>query len=199
MSELIFPRPEHNTVPYGNTYVHNGYLVVAPSSPGFEKVYQGIDDDVWPIESDDNWSKFARKMGIPGHYEGVLAATYWEETFAYWQRCLEFGFQARLLLLDTRYLHPQVTGIQKNKWRRLGYDVADPLGQHSAIRHQLIGGTAPQLAGWRTQLNTAGLFGELFSAEAFIEEWYTIENRQGLVPSPPFDFVPILVATYRGT
>jgi hypothetical protein len=192
MSDSFYP-----CVPYGSSFVTNGYLVVAPTNMQFAEKYQGIEGDPWPIES-DHLREFERKMGVPRPLEGVQVATLWEETLAYWHRCLVQGVPARLLLLATRYVSPMVAMPQGN-WKRLGYDIAEPMGNHSVISHELIGGYAPQLAHWRALLNVAGLFDELDTAEAFMHERQAkvdAGDAQGIYVSPGFSFVPVLVHTF---
>jgi len=188
------PPPQETWVSYGSHFLPNGYLVAAPCWEELADVYQGIDDDQWPIESDDNLRKFLNRLGAPQALEGVEVATLWDETYAYWKRCLARGWKARLLLVSTCYTHPIVVP-PKEGWKQLGYDVAEPMGQHSVLRHEVITGTAPQLGHWRSHLNAAGLFEDLETAEAFLHERLTVAERnpQGMELSPGFQFVPVLL------
>jgi hypothetical protein len=184
----------HLSVPCAIQFTTNGYLVVAPASKQLVSEYQGIEGDQWPIESDD-LRRFARGLGVPEALEGVQVATLWEETLAYWRRCMAQGIPARLLLVSTHYAVPQVVPPE-GCWRPLGYDVAEPMGNHSVVRHELILGHAPQLSYWRSRLNGAGLFDELETVEEFLRARQAAVDRgdvQGMVLSPGFRFVPVMV------
>ncbi len=191
----------HREVPYGAEFVTNGYLVVAPSRIAHAEEYQGIDDDRWPIESErGSYEPLLRALGVPEPLEGAEVATRWNEALAYWQRCVAVRPYTRLMLLSTRYEAPRVLppGVP---WTRLGYDVADPMGNHSVLWHELIAGTAPQLAHWRPRLNAVGLFDELEVAEDFIRERRSTAergDRRGMELGAGFHFVPVLVHLYTG-
>jgi hypothetical protein len=191
---------DQTDIPYGFDFVPNGYLVAAPWTPMFADQYLGIDDAQWPVEEEDSFGDFARRVGIPGPLAGVQVATRWPETFAYWERCQAVRPQARLMLVCTRYAAPSVDP-SSGRWERLGYDVAEPLGNHSAVRHEIITGRAPQLARWRSRLNGAGLFEDLHDAEEFMRERQSAADsgqRQGIYLAEGFRFVPVLVLRFAG-
>jgi hypothetical protein len=163
-------------------------------------VYQGIDDIQWPIEADEvGLRKFTDGLEVPKALEGVQVARNWEKTYQYWMRCCSRGVMARLLLISTRYVYPCVTPSPEC-WRMLGYDVAEPMGQHSVLRHEVITGTAPQLQAWRLRLNPAGLFDSLGTAEEFLADRHLVSqtNPRGMELSPGFQFVPVLVHHFCG-
>jgi hypothetical protein len=84
-------------------------------------------------------------------------------------------------------------------WRFLGYDVADPMGTFSVLRHEIISGSAVQLAHWQTRLNAVGLFDDLATAEAFIGERSAIilTDPRGMEDAPDFWFVPVAIEQFN--
>jgi hypothetical protein len=186
-------------VPYGPDFVANGYLVAIPMNPSLRSPYLGVQDNTWPIEWEDA-RKLDVRLGIPPANQGVNVATHWGEVLPYWGRCLELGLPARLLLVSTRYLEPQVTPPDV-PWQRLGYDVAHATGNHSALAHEVVGVTAPQLQHWRARLNEAGLFEDLATAEAFLAEREELVRQgrgAGICVAHDFYFAPMLLHLYTG-
>ena len=181
---------------YGLQFVPNGYLVVASYTPESETIYQGIDDDTWPIES-DNYRKLANQLGIPRQMEGVQVATRWPETVSYWRRCNSVRYNSRLLLLRTRFSIPYII-VNRDDWQSIGYDIADPLGQHSLLKNQVISGSVHQLIKWQSYLNEHGMLDSLELSEDFLAEYNALPNRVNLPPSPQFQFVPVSVSIYLG-
>lgn len=186
-------------VPHGPDLVPNGYLVAITMNPSRSRSYLGVQDDTWPIEWKDA-RRLDLQLGIPQALQGVNVATRWEETYRYWGRCLALGLRARLLLVSTHYLSPQVIPPE-GCWRRIGYDVAHATGAHSALAHEVVGEIAPQLIHWRSRLNEAGLFEDLAAAESFLVEREVLirqGHREGIYVAPDFYFVPMLLHQYTG-
>lgn len=194
MSEGYYPEVE-----YGREFVMNGYLVVCPMSLKMADEYLGIEDDDWPIMG-DSYRRFADTMGVPEQGLGIQVATLWDRVLAYWRDCVVHGIRARLLLVSTRYLHPTVVPPVRC-WERLGYDLAEPLGSHSVVRNELIAGSAaPRIRRWRSRLNAFGLFDDLETCEAFMNERRLIieADETAGYSAPGFKFVPVLLHRYTG-
>jgi hypothetical protein len=156
--------------PYGTDFVTNGFVVVAPVKPEAVAPYRGIDADPWPTERAPSLRRLLDRLGVPGPLDGVEAATNWDEAHEYWRRCRTLSVPAHLLLVATRYLTPRVAP-PAGRWSFLGYDIAEPLGEHSLLRHEVIGNGMAALAHWRDTLNQAGLLPDLETAERFMAEW----------------------------
>lgn len=186
-------------VTYGSVFTPNGYLVLKSFTEEFGRTYQGIDDWQWPIELNDDsvYGKFMEKMGYPQQMAGVQVATNWDHTIAYFNRCIDQGIAPRLLLVSTRYVAPVVVP-PAGSWKRLGIDVAEPLGVHSVIRQELLPNTAPRLSGWRERLNSIGLFDDLATAEEYLADRSKVAQTAptGIYRSTDFVFVPVLLAKF---
>jgi hypothetical protein len=184
----------HEALDYGPSFVPNGYLVVVPYTRKLADEYQGIDDDQWPLGPED-YARLRDLLGVPPQLMGVQVATRWDRTVAYWRDCRAAGLEPRLLLVSTRYREPEIVAAEA-EWVPVGYDVAEPLGQHSAVRHELIAGPLPQLAGWRRRLNRAGLFDTVEAAEEYMADRLRVAaagERAGMELGSGFRFVPVLI------
>jgi hypothetical protein len=189
--------PHDPHLPYGTDFVTNGLVVVAAVKPEAVAPYRGIDADPWPIERAPSLRRLLNRLGVPRPLDGVEAATIWEEAHKYWRRCREMSIPARLLMVATRYLAPR-TVPPAGRWVLLGYDIAEPLGEHSLLRHEVIGRGMAALAPWRDRLNEAGLLPDLGTAERFMAEWIETAvhgDRQG--DHDGFYFVPVRLHEYE--
>jgi hypothetical protein len=194
--------PSEALVTYGSEFVPNGYLVAVPWDPAQPHLHDGISDFPWPLENDDlgQWEKLRRELGVPRSFDGVHVAGNWATTFAYFQRSRALQLDARLQLVRTRYNLPRVEPPDEC-WRFLGYDVADPMGTFSVLRHEIIAGSAVRLAHWRARLNAGGLFDDLATAEAFIAERSAVirTDPRGMETAPDMYFVPVSIEQFEET
>ena len=103
--------------------------------------------------------------------EAVHVATKWETAYGYWQTCISYNVEARLLLIETEIDCPIVQLPGLAIWEFVGYDVAWVAGSfYSAIQQELVGESAKSLLHWKNKLNNHKLFSDLNAAYAFLKE-----------------------------